>query len=221
MWRDICGYEGYYQVNEYGIVKSLDRFVTRSDGVVYTKKSKIMSQNEDSDGYMTVKLNKDGVSKRIPVHRLVALEFVDGYKDGYEVNHIDCDRKNNYFKNLEWVSHVDNVAYTKMLKRHVSDRDLIGENNPNYGRRTLKERFSNEPNLRLTQSRPGAQNGRCRRVRLVGDVGEIDFDFLGQCAKYLIENGYSSAKCVDSVSTNIRLAAENNRKYLGLTFQLI
>ncbi len=221
MWKPVKDYEGYYEINEYGVVRSLDRYITKSNGVVQFRKSKIMSQNLDSCGYTTVKLSKNGKSERLRVARLVGFAFVDGYKDGLEINHIDCDRTNSYYKNLEWVTHQENVAYTKSLKRHVSDRDITGKNNPNYGNHTLRDRFANEPELRKVQSRPGLQNGRCRKVKLIDGDNEILFDYLSECADYLINNKYCRAKKKQSVATRIRMSAEENKESYGFMFELI
>lgn len=221
MWKSINGYEGYYEINEYGVIKSLDRYITKSNGITQLRKSRVLTQRLDKDGYCVVKLSKEGNSKIFRVARLVALAFVDGYNEGLEPNHLDCDRTNNYYKNLEWVSHVDNVSYTKSLKRHVSDRDLSGSNNPNYNNDTLRKRYEQEPKLRMVQSRPGAKNGRCRKVKLINGNKEIVFDYLSECANYLINNGFSSSKSVTNVATLLRIAAENNKEYLGLMFELI
>lgn len=61
------------------------------------------------------KLNKDGypiTGGSIPVHLFVAHAWVDGYKDGLEVNHIDYDRTNYNADNLEWVTHEDNCKWS-------------------------------------------------------------------------------------------------------------
>lgn len=61
------------------------------------------------DGYIRQTLmTKDGKVKSIYVHRLVALAFVEGYKEDLVVNHIDEVKHNNHFSNLEWVSVAEN-----------------------------------------------------------------------------------------------------------------
>lgn len=72
MWKDVVGYEGIYEVNELGDVKSLERKVTRCDSVTLTIKEKLLSKHYNSDKYPCVKLSKDGKSKNIGVHILVA-----------------------------------------------------------------------------------------------------------------------------------------------------
>lgn len=49
-------------------------------------------------------LGKRKKFKLIRVHRAVAFAFVGDYRDGFEVNHIDGNKLNNYADNLEWVS---------------------------------------------------------------------------------------------------------------------
>lgn len=45
------------------------------------------------------------------MHRLVAKYFCKGYSKYKVVNHKDGNRKNNNFKNLEWVSHSENLKH--------------------------------------------------------------------------------------------------------------
>lgn len=54
----VGGYEGIYEISNYGKVRSLERLVERKDGVVYKVKEKLLSQNFNSDGYPTVHLSK-------------------------------------------------------------------------------------------------------------------------------------------------------------------
>jgi HNH endonuclease len=45
------------------------------------------------------------------VHRLVAMHYVDGYEEGLQVNHIDGNKQNNHFTNLEWVTGAENMKH--------------------------------------------------------------------------------------------------------------
>lgn len=67
VWKDVVGYEGYYMVSNFGRIKSL-RFR-------HIKREKIMNASIRPDGYMSVGLSKDGVTKTRTVHRLVATAF--------------------------------------------------------------------------------------------------------------------------------------------------
>ena len=65
---------------------------------------------------------------------------------------------------------------------------------------------------KIKNSRPGALNGRCRKVKLIniesGD--EISFDYTRQASQYLIDNGFTHANKIDSVSNRITLSIKNN-----------
>ena len=113
IWKDIKGYEGFYQVSNFGRIRSVDRIVITQDGRNVFYKSKIISETIDRDKYITVKLSKYGTYKSIKLHRLIAQTFmpIDNYKD-LEVNHIDFNRTNNKIENLEWVTHSENVHHS-------------------------------------------------------------------------------------------------------------
>ncbi len=65
--------------------------------------------DKSGGGYFVVCLKYNGKSVH-RLHRLVASFFVDGFKEGLSVNHIDGDRSNNNASNLEWVTHKENIA---------------------------------------------------------------------------------------------------------------
>ena len=120
IWKDINGYEGLYQVSNFGNVRSLDRYVIGKDGVEKHFKGKMMAKTKGTDGYCLVRLSKDCIAKTYKIHRLVMTTFkpLDDYTD-MEVNHIDCDRTNNRLDNLEWTTHIDNVRHSSK-KGHYS-----------------------------------------------------------------------------------------------------
>ena len=101
-WKDIVGYEGEYQISNYGRVKSLKR-----------NKPHIMSLVlQTTSNYYCIGLCKNNQKKKYSVDRLVAQAFVDNPNNYTEVNHIDEDTLNNYYKNLEWCSHAQNVQHS-------------------------------------------------------------------------------------------------------------
>lgn len=65
-------------------------------------------------GYLRVGLiNKTlGKSSCHYIHTLVAKTFCEGFEEGLKVNHIDGDKFNNNFENLEWVSQQDNIIHS-------------------------------------------------------------------------------------------------------------
>jgi hypothetical protein len=120
-WRNIKGYEGYYQVSNYGQVRSVDRTLHVKDGCrEYDKKllGKHMRQYLHSNGYKVVPLTKDGVCETLFVHRLVAEAFIPNVNQLPFINHKDEDKTNNCYLNLEWCTCQYNNSYGNKPKRH-------------------------------------------------------------------------------------------------------
>ena len=114
IWNPIENYEDLYEISNFGRVRSLDRIVVygESKGSYHTRKGQIL-KGTLSSGYETVSLS----GKTHSIHVLVAKHFVKGYKEGYVVNHIDYNKVNNFYKNLEWVSIKDNILHNKKTLR--------------------------------------------------------------------------------------------------------
>ena len=110
VWRDIPNYEGYYQINKEGIVKSLQRVIFRKDNTIQTFKSKILKQYTSSTGYKSVSLTKNGKTRMFNIHSILALSFInkDYIKQKLIVNHKDGNKLNNDFSNLEIVTSSQN-----------------------------------------------------------------------------------------------------------------
>lgn len=75
VWKDIKGYEGYYQVSDSGRIKSLDREIQAINGVSRKIKGRILKQKV-INGYNRVGLHKDGHTKDITTSRIVAEHFI-------------------------------------------------------------------------------------------------------------------------------------------------
>jgi hypothetical protein len=119
IWKDIQGYEGYYQISSFGRVKSLSRLVCR--GYVFRMcKDKIRKIRFMNNGYLEVNLWLESKGKKFRVHRLVALNFINNPNKKSDVNHIDSIRFNNNVKNLEWVSHLENICHSKINRKTKS-----------------------------------------------------------------------------------------------------
>lgn len=111
-WRDIVGYEGFYQVSNMGSVRSLTRTFMRSDGSRVTYRGKILNPSCPCP-YLTVVLSKKNKHYTTRVHRLVAEAFIPN-PDGLRcIDHIDCDKTNNRVDNLRWCTHAENTRYAK------------------------------------------------------------------------------------------------------------
>lgn len=114
IYKEIEGYEGIYQVSNYGNVKSL--------GNDKTRKEKVLKPQKHNYGYLMVSLNKQGKHKLHFVHRLVAEAFIDNPNNYEEVNHKDEDKTNNSVINLEWCTRLYNHNYGTINQRIAESR---------------------------------------------------------------------------------------------------
>jgi flagellar basal body rod protein FlgG len=108
---DIKDFEGYFQINKLGIVKSLCRKIIQTNGHPITIKEKILKIQIDKDGYQYVHLCKGNFRKNIKVHSLVAKTFIENPENKNTINHKDGNRANNNVENLEWNTSAENVKH--------------------------------------------------------------------------------------------------------------
>ena len=126
-WKDINGYEGYYQISNQGNVRSVDRF----DGV-HDRQGTIIKPILKQNGYLQVGLRKHGTRKWIGVHRLVAIHFIENPNNKPQVNHIDGNKQNNIVENLEWVTVKENQDHA--VRMGYRSNMPKGEKHCNYGK---------------------------------------------------------------------------------------
>ena len=104
IWKDILGYEGLYRVSNWGRVWSC-------------RKNKILKLHTCQSDYVYIGLHKDGKVKSYKIHRLVAQTFIPNPNNLPEVNHIDEDKSNNRWDNLEWCDHKTNCNHGTRIAR--------------------------------------------------------------------------------------------------------
>jgi hypothetical protein len=100
-WRDVIGFEGFYEVSNIGRVRN---YVTKKIRLPYKHKGK----------YLKVSLHRKGFKRNYPVHRLVAMAFIPNEYNKLEVNHKDLNKMNNYVDNLEWVTGEENREHYRL-----------------------------------------------------------------------------------------------------------
>jgi hypothetical protein len=111
-WKAVLGYEGIYEVSDWGAVRGLDRIVKGRTGMPKNQRGKILRQVNASGGYKSVHLSKDGVATLLTVHRLVAKAFIRLPVGNEQVNHKDGRRQNNIISNLEWCTPSENIKHS-------------------------------------------------------------------------------------------------------------
>ena len=116
IWKNIKGYEGYYQVSNLGNVKSLERKLLIRNSFYRTVFAKLMSIHDNSYGYNVVDLSINGKKRTIKVHKLMAIAFLNHQPkvDGLVVNHINHKRNDNRLVNLELITQRENAN-----KKHI------------------------------------------------------------------------------------------------------
>jgi len=127
-WKDVTGYEGYYQVSDFGRVRSLGRLVKMNginrESYTRTIKERILKQ-VISGNYLNVKLCKDGHEKTYKVHRLVAQEFAENPNNYPEVNHINENKLDNNLNNLEWCTRKYNQEFGTRKERIYNHPNFV------------------------------------------------------------------------------------------------
>ena len=122
IWKDIPNFIGLYQTSNWGRIKSFQK-----------GKERILKLFKDKDGYMHIKLCKDGKIKYFSVHRLVYETFVGSIPDGMQVNHINEVKTDNFVfvnsdgsvdlqkSNLNIMTPKENVNWGTGIKRNAEN----------------------------------------------------------------------------------------------------
>lgn len=131
IWKDVPGYEGYYQVSNLGQVKAIERIYKQRNGLTgrdnyRTYPEQTIFVETDRDGYLKVRFSKGGKQKKFFVHRLVALTFIPNPENKPEVNHKSGIKVDNCASNLEWVTTSENQQHAHDNKLYDCQR---GERN--------------------------------------------------------------------------------------------
>ena len=109
-WRDIPGYEGFYQVSDLGNVISLVRLTQEAIDRGVRKAKQSLAFGKNKQGRLQVTLCRNGFTKRFQVHCLVLLAFVGPCPEGMECRHLNGQHADNRLENLEWNTHTVNMG---------------------------------------------------------------------------------------------------------------
>jgi len=95
--------------------------ITQGGSIISKYNGSARTSYKDKKGYHHITMTQDcGKKKTFLVHRLVAMLHVPNPEGKPQVNHIDGNKSNNDYRNLEWVTGQENVQYsvdTGLVKR--------------------------------------------------------------------------------------------------------
>lgn len=126
IWRPVLGYEGLYEVSNYGRVKSLTRITLGKHGRYCTFYGRMLKQRPSTTcKYLITDLCKNGKRIHFLTHILVAKAFLGDYQ-GLEVNHKNGNIYDNHLSNLEVISHYENIQHSIQmgLKRDCGEKHV-------------------------------------------------------------------------------------------------
>lgn len=124
MWRISRTFENWV-VSENGDVIGLS-FVDKNGR---RRKHRIMTKRINNDGYEEVATTINGETKIVRVHREVAMCFLENKENKETVNHIDGNKLNNHYSNLEWATRSEQMyhAYELELKKPHENQKLMAK----------------------------------------------------------------------------------------------
>lgn len=156
--KNLLGYEGLYLIDSLGNIVSCPR----QNGARFVNQYKILGTKTNKFGYKEVALSKDGKTKTVLLHRLIAIHFVDNPHNLPCVNHKNGIKTDNRIENLEWCTKSQNT-------KHAYDNNLGGfRDYANEGIRAMN------------------QYTQYVLVRLISpDGSELQFDSARSAAEYL------------------------------------
>lgn len=119
IWKEIKNYSEY-------AVSSFGRVMRIKDGHPQsrTKAGKILKPRKMESGYWYITIYENSKRKDFRVHRLVAENFIGSCPKNHQVNHIDGDKNNNHYFNLEYVTHKENIAHAKRLDLYAKGEEV-------------------------------------------------------------------------------------------------
>lgn len=157
-WKNIEGYEGVYQVSNFGEIKNI-------------KTNRILKAGINSDGYYCVVLRKNNNQKSFKVHRLVAQAFICNPENKKQVNHKNGVKTDNRAINLEWNTCKENI-------NHAWKNNLAKGKYKGYGNRATKiAQLDNDNNvLAIYMS-----------TRLASEMNKISETAINNCLRGIAE----------------------------------
>lgn len=141
-WREIAGYDGWYEVSNLGRVRS---WMPTGKGHKRLAEARIRKLVPNlRGGYLTVMLMRNKQRTLRYVHHLVLEAFVGPRSEGMEGRHKDGDALNNVPSNLAWATHPENEQDKFAHGTHTSGERNGGAKFTNEQAAQIQERTQTE-----------------------------------------------------------------------------
>lgn len=111
IWKDIPGYEGYYQASNMGSIRRVEGYVKHPARSLKIQRTRVLKQATTTNGYKNIMLSISNQKKQFLVHRLVAFAWIPTVKNKPHINHINGIKTDNRVENLEWCSVSENEKH--------------------------------------------------------------------------------------------------------------
>jgi hypothetical protein len=147
-WTPISDYEDLYEISSLGNIRALPKEVIGRKGVIIKRKAKVLKPCIWG-GYLMVVLCCNKIRTTIPLHRLVALNFIPNPESKPQINHKDGNKLNNKVGNLEWVTHQENM-------QHAFATEL---NRGRIGIENAKAKITEKEVIQIRELSAGGKNG--------------------------------------------------------------
>lgn len=171
VWRPVVGYEGRYEVSDFGRVRSLNYRMRQ--GRVH-----LLRPAKNPDGYLNVHLHALDGGKSLKVHRLVAQAFLQNPEHLPEVNHRNEIKDDNRAVNLEWCARDENMRYGTISKR-ISEMQSKPVVAIDLSTGTAAYRFSSAEASRNGGFTPSEVSRCCRGARNRKTHGGYRWEYAG------------------------------------------
>lgn len=191
IWKDIEGYEGKYQVSNFGNVRSL-----KHHGI---ERTKLLIPQKHNGGYRTVNLALHQSRKTFTIHRLVAKAFIPNPNNYGFVNHKDEDKTNNNVENLEWCTKSYNAIYYLNFDKQRKNE---------YAKR-LRDKITGESLSPYTKHIPKTNFKKIKQYSLDGQfIKEYDNPTVAS-----METGYDIGNITATCKRNLEGKTKRNKKH--------